>query len=541
MKKKLLKGLSVLLSTVCCASLFAGCSDNVVSNPQTASVYVYRAGFGSTWLENAAKRFNEIYTDEGYTVIIEEETVGDPLNNISVPRRNKTDLFFAPQSVVNKNIDASRSVLGSNDEVLLEDLSGLLNSKALNANKEEEGEETILGRMNEDYFKPYLTYTGNLTQWQGKYYAFPWANSPCGLFVNVKALEEATGSSELPNTTDDLIGVIESVYQKNQAGQTDIKPVVWAGKEARVYWSYMFYTLQAQYSGVKTYNNFFDFIPETGTTVANGYDVYDDPAILEALKVMEKIVVDDYAPANTTTADIMAAQANLYRGDAIFMVSGNWLYNEMVHDYGQYMDDVVMMRMPVISSLGTKLGIGNDDTLSAIVAAIDADEKTDAQIASEFGVDETDVKEIRTARGIYFNLAMNFCAVIPSYADGKEVAKLFLRFLASQEGMEIYRNGTNSDLPFDYITEKPASEEPFFESIDAVTQASNSVMIDQDLLTSPIRRVAGIQGFCKEGGDAYVWPKFASGSLNAQDVYGEQLAWAKENWGFWLRTAGLTS
>ena len=180
MKKKLLKGLSVLLSTVCCASLFAGCSDNVVSNPQTASVYVYRAGFGSTWLENAAKRFNEIYTDEGYTVIIEEETVGDPLNNISVPRRNKTDLFFAPQSVVNKNIDASRSVLGSNDEVLLEDLSGLLNSKALNANKEEEGEETILGRMNEDYFKPYLTYTGNLTQWQGKYYAFPWANSPCG-------------------------------------------------------------------------------------------------------------------------------------------------------------------------------------------------------------------------------------------------------------------------------------------------------------------------------------------------------------------------
>ena len=303
----------------------------------------------------------------------------------------------------------------------------------------------------------------------------------------------------------------------------------------------MFYTLQAQYSGVEAYSNFFDFIPETGTTVANGYDVYDDPAILEALKVMEKIVVDDYAPANTTTADIMAAQANLYRGDAIFMVSGNWLYNEMVHDYGQYMDDVVMMRMPVISSLGTKLGIGNDDTLSAIVEAIDADEKTDAQIASEFGVDETDVKEIRTARGIYYNLAMNFCAVIPSYADGKEVAKLFLRFLASQEGMEIYRNGTNSDLPFDYITEKPASEESFFESIDAVTQASNSVMIDQDLLTSPIRRVAGIQGFCKEGGDAYVWPKFASGSLNAQDAYEEQLAWAKENWGFWLRTAGLTS
>ena len=205
------------------------------------------------------------------------------------------------------------------------------------------------------------------------------------------------------------------------------------------------------------------------------------------------------------------------------------------------MDDVVMMRMPVISSLGTKLGIKSDETLGDIVAAIDAEEMTDAQIASEYGAEESDVAQVRAARGIYYNLAMNFCAVIPSYADGKEVAKLFLRFLAGSEGMEIFRQGTNADMPFEYIGEEPASEEPFFQSIDAVTQASNAAMIDEDLLTSPIRRVAGVMAFCKEGGGAYLWPDIATGANNAQKVYDEQIAWAKENWGFWCRTAGLTS
>ena len=52
-------------------------------------------------------------------------------------------------------------------------------------------------------------------------------------------------------------------------------------------------------------------------------------------------------------------------------------------------------------------------------------------------------------------------AAIPAYASAKEGAKEFLKFMATDEGIEIYLNNSlNSTLPFDYdITQWDGYEE----------------------------------------------------------------------------------
>lgn len=546
------KALALGLSAAMCCTVLAGCgTPPVVSNPQTCSVFVYRAGFGISWLEKLAANFNKMYEEEGYTVIIEKEGTSSP-SDIQLPKRNKTDLYFTTNSVVNGFVDMSRTIYRDNDTLLLEDFTELINSKAINGNKEEEG-KTIYERLQQkQYFETYATYTGLIEKWQGIYFGLPWANAPTGVFVNVAALEEATNGeyseANLPKTTDDFVRITELSRERNAkvSENEKIYANVYAGTDAWGYWSYLYNALQAQYSGIEAYYDFYSCTPKEGTLKDNGWSVYEDPAILKALEVMEDLIHDMDAPAGSSTKDIIAAQDCLYTGEAVYMVNGNWIYNEMVSMYeeigqGDLMDDVIMVRTPVISALGTKLGI-SEETLKDIIDLVDAEVKTDAEIAQQCNTTEAVVAEIRAARSIYFSLAQNFNIAIPSYADGKEVAKLFVRYMLSDDGMLIYAQETNSSLPYEWTDPSKATDlqgEKFFQSVNKVVNASDATMIDENY-NATIRSVNGLRSFAKIGDGTYLWPKFAEGGItSANKVFSEQIDFVKENWDKFCRTAQI--
>ncbi len=344
----------------------------------------------------------------------------------------------------------------------------------------------------------------------------------------------------VPLTTDELIAQYEIVCPEKEGKPTPIKkdvyPMTYAGSNSAGYWMYMYDTLFAQYSGVEKENTFWN-IPAT----ADGYKIYEDEGILKSLEVMSKVVDDNYCMKGTATLSNEASQAKVLKGNALYMCTGNWVYNEMKLNYSTYVDNMEMIKMPIISALGQKLGFENDKVLSNIVKGID-DGKTDSQIAMENSIEENKVAVVRDARNVYFDASVDHVAIIPSYSQSKEVAKLFLRFMASDDNLDLYKQKTNSSLPFNYATESKVTPNAYVSSVDRVSGTASAVMITEDLYSSPIR-----QQHLLCFGDLPYATVFLDMSQksngeprkSANDIYSYVTNYVSNNWSRYLRMAGI--
>lgn len=124
------------------------------------------------------------------------------------------------------------------------------------------------------------------------------------------------------------------------------------------------------------------------------------------------------------------------------------------------MENIIAVKTPVISALGVKLdlcGAGAhekdapcaacNEKLRAVVKAVDEEKKTDEEIAAAQSVTAAKVKEIRAARGYYLRSGGSTIAFMPAYSDAKVGAKLFLRFLYSDDGMKFTEQDHTVDRP----------------------------------------------------------------------------------------------
>ena len=67
------------------------------------------------------------------------------------------------------------------------------------------------------------------------------------------------------------------------------------------------------------------------------------------------------------------------------------------------------------------------------------------------GATEADAEIVREARKIIYTIGPAVSSVIPVYAKAKTAAKEFLKYMGSQEAIDIYQQETNgSVLPYDY-------------------------------------------------------------------------------------------
>ncbi len=510
--KKFAKRTAVVATAMLMAMPAFGCGGDPVSTDDTdgkrIEVEAVVAGYGVDWLHDMAARFNEVYADQGYEVVV---TLTDAEINaqttIKTPNRCTTDIFFEYNNI-NKLVNQSKAILKKDGVALLEDLSDVWNSPAINANKQEEG-KPIIERMHlgEEAAKSYK-YTGRFTQFQEGIYGIPWQGGSQGMYVNPQTLTDRGYSLDDLLTTDDLLATVDAMAPKGKdeiLNTNNFFPVSWSGAKAPGYWDYLMQVLFAQYEGAESYKNFWDFQPDTGDTVSNGYSVYEKKGILEALKVVEKLLNKDYATPGTTSMDHITAEARVAEGKSMMVIAGDYLYKELEKDYSDVMGNVIAVKTPVVSALGVKLGLcGTAHTsgengyescaacntkLRNIVKAVDEGVKTDAEIASEQGVTADKVKTVREARGYYLGGSKLVCAFIPAYSDAKKGAKLFLRFMYSDEGMQIYRNRTYVDLPVSYTTAPEQSTVPYVQAMYNKMFSANSKCVVNFSNDSKVRDV----------------------------------------------------
>lgn len=166
----------------------------------------------------------------------------------------------------------------------------------------------------------------------------------------------------------------------------------------------------------------------------------------------------------------MTAQARFVDGQCAMMVNGDWLENELLKTQSgieasytkEELQDIRMMKTPIISAISDKLSYYTEDASWDEISA-DKQEAYDAKLREIVdyvdGVSSTmpafateaDVKIVAEARQVIYSIGSYHGCAIPVYSTAKDIAKDFLKFMASDEGCAIYQQNTNGAmLPFDY-------------------------------------------------------------------------------------------
>lgn len=460
------KIIALLLTSMLLLTTFSACTnepkESVSERNKTAYIhYGMGSGYGVQWLKDTIAVFNELYKEKGYKVVLEEEgNAAVYYNKIMIPKKNlRGDIFMGGGYVyADKIIQQSRSVLGHEDYTLLEDLTDLYDQAPIGLNGEEDIsiKDKLLEGQEEEF-----VYIGETKKWQGKYFTLPYSACVYGFVYNTEVLNKF-GYSTPPKTTDELYKLMDEMMLTAEA--TSIYPVSWAGGNANTYWIHAWNTFWAQYSGIDKVKDFYGVNVE-GDYKSTGYEIFSDEGLYYANKVISNLMNLDYAADRTIKMIHTQAQDLLIKGKAAFMANGDWLYNEAYENYTQeQMNNIIFDKGPLVSDLGVQLKLDGtglnriecDSILSQIVGLVDKEELSDAEIALQINKQSVTAEKvgiIRERRNYFFTSSHENPLVIPSYAAGKEVAKLFVRFMYSDDGMEIRRKSNNTFLPAKYYNE----------------------------------------------------------------------------------------
>ena len=446
------KVITILLSAVLTAGVFAGCGNRVdSSDPQTLEVYLYNAGYGEDWCQDLLDAFAaEAWVQEKYpdlTIAFEPDETSSRAQELlaASERANKYDL-----------------VLGTGLESLLGPDAQALDLTEVVYESQVPGEDILFKDKLLPSYLESAAYKGRAgSEEEPAYYQVNWASGMTGIIYNETKLNALKADvlknvlpNDVPNTTDELLAVLRAVKDANGANSAYTETSSFATYGASSYAHYLYYIWWAQYETSAEYINFYNGIDSE--TESRSPAIFLQDGLLEALTVLEQIYyrTNGYVWINPNTGReaYRETQNRVQLGNALFMANGDWADNELATlregliEQNGSADTVKLMRTPVISSIIDHTpSIPDDKTLSAAVAAIDAGE------TSYDDVDPDDFAIVKAAREVVYSIGPGHNAFIPSYAAGKEVAIDFLRFMATDKAQEIYIRSTNgASLPFRY-------------------------------------------------------------------------------------------
>ena len=447
MKSKRFLGLvlaGVLAASFCGA--LTGCKEPVRDDEQFLEISDTALGYGSDWLDAVAEAFvNDPQIREKYPEVDVKVNVNTEASYAKTDVESQTataDLYFATTSNT-----ASLNLDGEGNSSYYEELTDLYEENVW-------GEETTMGDKVLSSMKD--LYKVQKEDGTDGYWAIPYVAGTMGILYN-KTQFAALGIEELPVTTKELSDLCD--YLVNEKQKT---PFVFSTKVN--YWTTSVW-LQwwAQYEGEENYDNFFrgNYYDEEEGRMKNGPEVFNQTGRLRALETMYSLIgVGENETANpnnhkrVNTMSWTQAQSAFLLGEGLMMVNGDWFINEMASAAAEGVtDDFGMMRLPVISSVTETLEDTSmkDETLAEIIRAVDAG--AEYADVSRTGVSENDFKKIKEARNILVPLG-GHVAFIPVYAQAKELAKDFLKFMASDDCCKIFYEKTGGSSPaFQYDVE----------------------------------------------------------------------------------------
>ncbi len=433
------------LLSLCACGDREGERDVISDDPKTINVRINKAGHGTDYIYALKTKFEEIYREEGYKVNVLVPTNGFSHSSVneSIYNDDGLDMIFSGQEI-------ELGVAGEYGTLYADITDIVYNQKPIRFDGTEE--DTTVGEKIAG-----LQYDNS---YGGKYYGLPYTFTVYGMGINTKAMAEFPGM-EIPRTSNELFECIETIM--SQATNTGIFPYTYS-LQSNTYPMIMYLQWMAQYAGYDELKEFWSMQDsETGENLANPYEVYKSDAITESMKEFYRMMDYNTAAFGASTQDFKAAQNQWMNGDAVFYSVGSWVYNEEKIRNKNKIEDVILVRVPVISALGTKVfGAGTaygysaekcEQILCAIIDGVDAN-KDAATITSEVNtalgvsLNEADVLEVCERVGYVTGNSDIENAIISVKSTKKDICALFFRMCASDDGASLIAHSTNTVNPF---------------------------------------------------------------------------------------------
>jgi len=405
-------------------------------------------------------------------------------------------------------------------------------------------------RMYQSYLDAFTFSTVTQDERNGRFFMAPWAGGNISFLYNAEFLSNL--GKEVPVTTDEFFECCQAYTNANWKGSTTSTTTfaLSKGGTSEDYINKMFYIWWAQYEGVQGYDNFWNGIDDGAISV----DIFKQKGRLEALKVYENLLKpsNNFISPNAFKNDFMFNQRGFKGGESLFYTCGDWYPSEMsaVNGKGGKNYQALMMRAPVISAIKDQTEtIADDAELAALIRAIDAG--STSLTGTGYDVSQDDYDIVLEARGVVNSFGSGHCAVIPTYAAGKDVAVDFLRYMATTDGLDRYMEATmGASLPFTYDVETKNPTLFNSDKIDALhrdrLRYMNSQLIKPQTLKSTTSFVLCVYGYVNEfepGLSRDYWGTFTSktNSLTAQKYYDQTITYYNtgDNWSSAVSRAGL--
>ena len=549
--KNLKKILSLALAILMLVGFLAACDGGKVveTNPdgsivqgKTAIVAYNSVGYGHQWLETLAAEFNKMYAEEGYKVELKISMAYENNPSLEIGKgaeRNDTDMYLDAANLETL-LEASDRTMRGQGAVLVDMKESVWNQPAIGFDKQEES-KTVAERftLNPDY----VYYNGKREDFHGGVYVLPTGMEQWSVGINVNPSVTAQYGydvNNLPRTTDEFNAMCEKIAETSK--DTGVYAYTWAGANASGYLAYLYYEYFAQYTGYENFMNFIETKPFTGATLDDikndGWKIYEDQGILEAFKAMEPIMKPKFSANGTASMDHMNAQHQLLTGKAAFMIMGDWLLAQMKDQYFEEASQCILMKTPVLSVIGTECGI-TDAELSNAVKMIDEGKTNEEIMAVIAGLDATETARIREARNIYGGgeAVIRSGMAIPAYADGRDVAILFARFMCSEDAQRVIRNQGYKINCYECESYDFEKETDYMKSVVANMNMGEGLYISMDNSLSIIRSNSNMLCFNHPTtGYPLVFKNMimdTTGIMNAENLFELEKDYAKQYWSTW--------
>lgn len=420
--KRFLRNTAMLLAVCTAVGTFAACKkkeDPRASRPNTLSVTVFDAGYGSQWLQDVADYYMDNVDLETYVKIT--PTV------LNVQEGTKVK-----QGLVSSDVYFLEDRFESDDPLL--DLTEFVNGYPTG-----ETEHTVLEKMGglSAYYKK-----------DGKFVALPYSDNHYYSFAaNKTILTEALGAEgtdwSLPRTTDEFFALGDRLAEK------DVYLMGAALADNNDYFDTIARVWFAQYAGWEAYENYMNGRYKDGSewkfaeTEPFMIDQQKD-AIKAKYEVTKRLfdVTGGYMHKDSGSMDFMKVETSFMGyGYGVgnlrqaFVTAGPWLENEssvLKDSFGDIgKQDIVMIKTPVISALRDKLeGAEGDSDAEKEKKLRDLIDCVDKVETPPDWASPADVKLVSEARNMVAKNTIG-SIVVPASTKKADLAKKFLGFVVS--------------------------------------------------------------------------------------------------------------
>lgn len=301
--------------------------------------------------------------------------------------------------------------------------------------------------------------TAEVGRYAGKYWMVPWSDALNGIVYNAKLFRE--NGWEVPETVDELLALMDDM---KAAGVT---PFAFGGKVIS-YWDFPVLAWWAQYEGMEGMQTFLKM---------ENADVYAQQGRLKALEVFEDIIMDKTNYVDGAMGmDHTQSQMAFLQGKAAMIPMGAWMETEMKNSLPEDFE-LAMMLTP----------------------SIDGAKMTNVSVS--------------TGQDMIF---------IPKKSKNKDVAKDFLKFMASDEALQLYTQKTGAPRPFEYEPNLEGLSD-FSKNVMTLWQSANKVYMFSE---SPIYFMK--YNYWPAAGTPYA--RIQIGDETAAEVWSGDLSFARSKW-----------